>query len=107
VLRFNKPKVFRVAGERGFGGKGRAGLCRLENPQYGSVGCGRPLGIRQTGSSSPREGLADVDGFGFRFIKPKVVPVAGERGFGWKGRVGLCRLETRSTEGALPSVEQA
>ena len=93
MLRFIKPKVFRVAGERGFGGKGRAGLCRLENPQYESAGCGWPLGIRQTGSSSPREKLAAVDGLGFRFIKPKMFRASGERVFGRKGLVGFCRLE--------------
>ena len=43
MLRFIKPKVFLVDGERGFGGKGHAGLCRLENPQYGGG-----LAVRRT-----------------------------------------------------------
>ncbi len=44
----------------------------------------RPRGTRQTGSSSPRDGSEPVDGCGLRFMKPKVVPAAGEGGFRWE-----------------------
>jgi hypothetical protein len=57
MLRFMKPKVVRDAL--------------------------RPWGTRQTGSSSPRDGSEPADGCGFRFMKPKAVPAAGEGGFRW------------------------
>jgi hypothetical protein len=62
-----------------------------------------PLRVRQTGSSSPREGLAAVDGFGFRFIKPKVFQAAGERSLGGRAlgalQVGKPAVRKRAAAG--------
>ena len=110
-LRFIKPKFWRGALELEAAGGPRL-FCRLENPQYGTgmdrrwwMGCGfrfiepkmcagrrRGLGIRQTGSSSPRIGSKTLDGLLLRFIEPKVA--RGVRG-----------LEARQTGSSSPRIE--
>ena len=64
----------------------------------------RPRGTRQAGSSSPRDGSEPVDGFGFRFMKPKVVRAAREGGVGWEWQFAA-GWKTDRTDQAARSVK--